>query len=82
MITGLPGSPPAILEDASLPHQIVLYIHAQGRGGNKLGLSCTCLRWHGNGRGRWFIETRSGSFPAAEAIAAYRAWHADRGVTT
>ena len=66
-ITGLPGSPPAVFEDASLPHQIRISV-ANGF----IALSCTCQPY-----GR-HIESRK-EVPAREALAAYRQWHADHG---
>jgi hypothetical protein len=73
-VTSLPGSPHVIFEDDSLPHQIRLSFS-----GHRIDVSCTCLqRPGGNGRGRLQIEARS-PFPAREAMAAYRSWHADHG---
>lgn len=56
-------------------HELVLrLVH------HDIGLSCTCLAVPQAGRPAWtFIDIRC-RFPAAEAIAAYRAWHAARGV--
>jgi hypothetical protein len=51
-----------------------------GRRGNALLVSCSCreaVRW---GRPRYSpIEART-RFPAADAIAAWRAWHEQQGV--
>lgn len=61
----------------TIPHQIVLTTS-----GWDLVLACTCTAsWPGHGgRARYEpIETRP-RFPAAEAIAAWRAWHEERGV--
>jgi hypothetical protein len=90
-VTGRPGSPPAVSGDASdavngkrrvtlenpaLLHQIIIR-HSSGEG---LSVSCNCLlQAGGNGRGHSVIESRS-PFPAAEAVGAYRAWHAGKGI--
>lgn len=66
----------AELRQAAGPlHEIVLR-----NSGGYLALACTCLRVTQPGRPGWlFIEMRR-SFPAAEAMAAYRGWHASRGI--
>jgi hypothetical protein len=66
-----------LLEDPAAEHQIRL--NCLGR---DLTVSCTCTAsWPGHGgRARYEeIEIRR-VFPAAEAIAAWRAWHAEKGV--
>lgn len=67
--------PRVIMEDLSLPHQIMLC--ATGRG--QIAVTCNCLsRRHRS----WYtvIEARH-LFPAAEAVAAWRDWHEQRGIT-
>ena len=50
------------------------------RSGLALVLSCTCTAVsHGGRPRREVIEART-RFPAAEALAAWRAWHEERGV--
>jgi hypothetical protein len=61
---------------AALPHEIAM---RSGSGTKLIVVSCTCLAGPG-GRCRDTIEARP-VFPAAEAVAAWRAWHAERGVT-
>ena len=65
-------------------HQVVLRLGPDpraGRYGQAILLSCACrARNSGRKRGYEPIEART-LFPAAEAIAAWRAWHAERGVT-
>jgi hypothetical protein len=76
-VTGQPGSLPALIEDRSLPHQIELL----GGNGNRVSVSCTCLRralWQPGAR-RGIIEERR-VFPAAEAAAAWRAWHEEQRI--
>lgn len=80
-VTGRPGSPPVVFEDASLPHQIVLGVFS-----GAIMVSCNCLAprkggFAGRGCPRGFIASRQGTFPAAEATAAYRAWHESKGIT-
>lgn len=83
-VSGLPGGLPAVLADDSLPHQIRL-IADYSAGTAQLVVTCTCLgRQYGPGAGRGHerrgvIEARPATFPAAEAIAAYRQWHAGHG---
>ena len=83
-VSGLPGSPPVVLADDSLPHQIRM-VADYSTGTARLVVTCTCLgRRYGPGAGRGHerqgvIEARPGAFPAGEAIAAYRQWHTDRG---
>ena len=52
------------------------------RSGRALLLACSCSAStrHG-GRPRHDVIEARAVFPAAEAIAAWRAWHAQRGVT-
>jgi hypothetical protein len=68
----------AELRQAAGPrHEFQLRVHGQ-----QLMVTCACLLHHGRGPGhtrREPIEMRR-SFPAAEAIAAYRSWHASRGI--
>lgn len=48
---------------------------------NGIGLSCLCLAVPQRGRPRWdWIDVRS-PFPAADAIAEWRAWHERAGIT-
>ncbi len=66
-----------------VPHQIRLSL-LQGTygGGSKIALSCTCTARtgpHGARPRREVIEART-LFPAADVLAAWRAWHAERGV--
>lgn len=63
----------------TVPHTIELLAGARRYDGNKISVSCTCLARVPWQRGRGIIESRT-LFPAAEAIAAWRAWHAERGV--
>jgi len=70
----------AVLADPSLPHQVVL-----GTFSGAITVSCNCLAPRkgpqaGRGCPRGIIESRAGAFPAAEAIAAWRAWHAERRI--
>jgi hypothetical protein len=71
-----------VLEDPAAEHQIRI----ANRDGSQITLSCTCRarswRWgHGGTFLRYEeIEARK-VFPAADAIAAWRAWHAERGVS-
>jgi hypothetical protein len=44
---------------------------------NELAVTCTCT---GPPRRRLLIEVRAGAFPAAEAVAAWRDWHAREGI--
>lgn len=78
-VTGQEGGRPVVFEDPSLPHQIVLMVGTGRNNGNKLAVTCTCT---GPLRHRTVIEARTGPFPAAEALAAYRNWHAERGIKT
>jgi hypothetical protein len=78
-VTGRPGSPPVVFEDARAPHQIVLGVLS-----GAITVSCNCLAprkggFAGKGCPREFIASRQGTFPAAGAVAAYRSWHAGRG---
>jgi hypothetical protein len=58
-----------------ITHEIVLRLVR-----HDIGLSCTCLAVPRAGRPALeFIAVRS-CFPAADVRAAYRAWHADRGI--
>jgi hypothetical protein len=71
-----------VLEDPAAAHQIRM----ANRDGNQITLSCTCRgrpwRWgHGGTFLRYEeIEART-RFPAADAIAVWRAWHEERGMT-
>ena len=74
-----------VLENPAAAHQIRVRLAPPapwpGRSGQLLTVSCTCLAVTGR-RGRHayqVIEARD-LFPAAEAIAAWRAWHAEQGV--
>jgi len=67
-----------------IAHQIVLAIAPApawpDRGGHRIRVSCTCLAVRRSGRpGHETIEART-LFPAADVLAAWRAWHAERGV--
>lgn len=66
--------PRVTLEDPALPHQIVLFLVA-----SNTAVSCNCLH-HPGLRGWTPIEARH-VFPAADAKAAWRAWHEQQGVT-
>jgi hypothetical protein len=51
-----------------------------GRGEQAVSCTCTARTGKNGGRPRYEpIEART-RFPAADAIAAWRAWHAERGV--
>lgn len=78
-VTGQPGSPPAIMEDPSLPHQLVMTLtSAAGRSGC-IAVSCNCLaRGAGRGRPRGIIDWGV-TLPAARAVGAWRRWHEERG---
>ena len=70
----LPYTP--VLENPAAPHQIVLTVHAS----YVIVVSCTCLiRGGRHGNGRQVIASRQ-LFPAQDAIAAWRTWHADRQI--
>ena len=74
----------ALIADPATAHQIVLRTHLDPRPyrGSRCAImvSCTCLVVRQPGRPAYQrIETRM-AFPAAEAVAAWRAWHAERGV--
>lgn len=66
-----------------MTHQIEILAGARKLAGtyrnnsNELAVTCTCT---GPARKRLLIETRPGVFPAAEAIAAWRSWHARQGI--
>ena len=64
-----------LIENPDLPHQIVL-----ARSDGHCAVSCLCLGKPGNRRPHQIIEERS-SFTAAEAVAAYRDWHEQQGVS-
>lgn len=67
-----------LTDTVTAEHQIELLAGAIAHG-NKISVSCVCLRrrpWH-NGRG--IIDTRS-LFPLADAMAAWRAWHEQEGI--
>ena len=48
--------------------------------GHGLAVSCSCLG-RAAGRSRKLIELREGTFPAADAIAAWRTWHEREGIS-
>jgi hypothetical protein len=67
---------------APAQHQIRLSAAPDPRAyhdGMAIIMSCTCTARGGNRQRREVIEART-RFPAADAIAAWRAWHAERGV--
>jgi hypothetical protein len=71
----------AVTEDPALPHQVVSLVMRNG-----LAISCNCLgaRAHASrGRPRQFIEIRplGAEFPVPEALAAWRGWHEQQGVS-
>lgn len=70
------GTPRVTFEDRSLPHQVVILALD---GGRQLAVSCTCLHPRGS-RGGMVIESRTGAFPAGEALAAWRSWHEKEGI--
>ena len=77
-VTGAPGGP--VLEDPAAEHEIQLAVTSRAGIGGFITVSCTCLpRGTGRGRPRQIIEARK-VFPAAEAVATWRAWHTDRGI--
>jgi hypothetical protein len=72
-----------LTDEIRAEHQIRLTL-LQGKYGcgQLIAMSCTCLAVRKpGGRRPWYeiIEARS-RFPAAEAITAWRAWHAERSV--
>jgi hypothetical protein len=74
-----------VLADPSLPHQIVLLLPSVAGLHSKIAVSCNCLApakgaGAGRGRPRELIDARL-EFPVADALAAYRSWHAERGMT-
>jgi hypothetical protein len=74
-----------VFEDPALEHQIFLLVASAADRDHQITVSCNCLAprkgpHSGRGRPRGFIEARD-VFPAAEAIAAYRAWHEQRGIS-
>jgi hypothetical protein len=78
-VTGQPGSPPVMMEDAGAAHQVMLILTSQAYATGYIAVSCTCLaRLAGRGRPRQLIEARR-VFPAPEALASWRAWHAKGG---
>jgi hypothetical protein len=85
-VTGLPGGLPAMLEDPAAAHQIRISCDTNP-GSTRLIVTCTCLgrrKGKGAGKGRpraGIIEARTGTFPAAEAAAAWRGWHEQEGIT-
>ena len=64
-----------------MTHQIEILGGARSllyrRNSNEIAVTCTCT---GPPRKRLLIESRPGAFPAAEAIAAWRAWHEREGI--
>ena len=62
---------PAVFEDPSLPHQIVITLRG---GGPQIMVSCNCLRLNGQYRRGTYepIEVRT-RWDAADAIAVWRA---------
>jgi hypothetical protein len=72
----MPTPTPPLMRDPSLPHQIVLNF-VQGR---FIAVSCNCRYAPGGGGGYIPIEART-LFPAADAMAAWRGWHARQGIT-
>ena len=60
-------------------HQIELLAGAVRGDGNKITVSCTCLKRIPWKQPRGIIESRL-VFPAAEAKAAWRDWHAAKGI--
>jgi hypothetical protein len=73
-MTALPAGATRRTEAVLAEHQVVLFLVR-----HHIGVSCTCMGGHGDGRGRKLIASRP-LFPAAEALAAWRAWHAESGV--
>lgn len=66
-----------VLEDPAAPHQIVILF-----AGHWVAVSCTCLNGHGRlrrNRARQVIEARD-VFTIPDEVAAWRAWHQERGV--
>jgi hypothetical protein len=68
--------------DFRLPHQILLEFL-----GNQVAVTCNCLckpsgkqKIKRHNSSKTYIEARV-VFPADEAIAAYKRWHAERGLT-
>lgn len=78
-VTGQPGSPPAMLADPSLPHQLVMTLTSRAGRSGCIAVSCNCLaRGAGRGRPRGIIDWGA-TLPAARAAAAWRRWHEERG---
>ena len=66
-------------EDATLEHQIFLSVSSAADKDHQITVSCNCLAPRkgphaGRGQPRGVIAARD-AFPAAEALAAWRAWH-------
>ena len=59
-------------------HQPVFFL-GWPSGKHLIALACTCMDSRGTGRGRPRIAVRA-VFPAAEALAAWRGWHAEQGI--
>ena len=60
-------------------HQPVFFL-GWPSGKHLIALACTCMDSRGTGRGRPRIAVRA-VFPAAEALAAWRGWHEEKGIT-
>jgi hypothetical protein len=66
-----------VIADPGLPHQIILNFRRERDSAiQKIAVSCNCLK---NTYSNEPIEARV-VFPAREAVAVYRQWHADRGI--
>jgi len=63
----LPYEP--VLDDPPAAHRIDILVS-----GGALTVTCPCLD------AGQCIEARPGAFPAGEAVAAWRAWHAEQGI--
>jgi hypothetical protein len=62
-----------------MTHQMALSI-VRRHGSQVIQVSCACLAVPRAGRPRHTVIASRYLFPAADAIAAWRAWHAERGV--
>ena len=68
-----------VFEDPGLEHQIFLSVSSAADKDHQITVSCNCLAPRkgphaGRGQPRGVIAARD-AFPAAEALAAWRAWH-------
>jgi hypothetical protein len=75
-----------VLADLTLPHQIhMMHARSTWGGGHRIAVSCTCTARPGKhgGRPRYTViavPDLHADRPAADAIAAWRAWHTEHGI--